>query len=145
MKKIILIITVFFITGCFSHNNSKTETQKWIEYKVKENGLVNFYQIDNNTTIYSKLGTVTYKDNGQIINLKEALENKNITIEDFINKMDIYKQANDGGSKYFVSNKNLSDVEFYLAQCKSTIGIKDIFIDTDKEEILHYCVVEKMK
>ena len=62
---------------------------------------------------------------------------------DFIQKMDLYLQANDGGSSYYVSKDGFTSQKIYLALCNSLPGnggIHDIFIDDNEEDILDYCV-----
>lgn len=150
MKKIVLWIFLFsfVLTGCSNSVNEEIRRINWINKKVSENNLLKLYESEENEVIYSSLSTILYKENNRIIDIKDALEKKQITINDLINKMDLYLTANDGGSLYYASNINFIGKKFYLAKCNSSIkngGIKGIFIDTNEENILHYCVIENEK
>ena len=147
MKKLILgeIISILILTGCSNKVVEQDSSTDWINKKVSENKLIKLYELKENIAIYSKLDTIEYKDNDNIINLKDALEDGKITIDDLISKMNYLNTANDGGSSYYESNDNFIGEKFYLAKCNSLEGnggIKDIFIDTNEENIYNYCVIE---
>ena len=150
MKKIALWIISFtvLLTGCsmrLSDGSEDTRRTNWIDKKVSENNLVKLYESEENYIIYSKLPSIFYKENNVTIDLQAALENHQLTINDLISKLDLYLTSNDGGSLYYESNSNFDGEKFYLAKCNSSAengGIKDIFIDSSKENILHYCVIE---
>lgn len=149
MKKIVLCIIVFTImlTGCstrLNEENEDTRRTNWINKKISENNLIKLYESEDDI-IYSKLDSIFYKENDVIYDLKDALEEQQLTIDDLISKLDLYLTSNDGGSLYYESNSNFIGEKFYLAKCNSSTengGIKSIFIDLSKENILHYCVIE---
>ena len=139
MKKMTLCIIIF---------NEDMKRKNWINKKVSENNLIKLYESEENDVIYSKLSTILYQENGSIIDLKDKKKKKKITIEDLTNKLDLYLTSNDGGSLYYESNTNFVGEKFYLVKCNSSIengGIKSVFTDTNKENILHYCVIENEK
>lgn len=147
MRKIFFIfILIFMVTACNNENLDKTDKSvDWINKKVSERGLIKLYESEDNITIYSKLAKIEYLDNNITFDLQQALEDKKISIDDLIEKLDYLTEANDGGSRYYESNANFLGNKFYLAKCNSLEGnggIKDIFIDTDEESIYDYCVIE---
>jgi len=150
MKKIVLCIFTFtvLLTGCsmsLSEESVDTRRTNWIDKKISENNLIEFYESRDNGIVYSKLATIFYKENSTVFDLQDALENQQLTIDDLISKLDLFMTSNDGGSLYYESNSNFVGEKFYLAKCNSSIengGIKNIFIDLSKENILHYCVIE---
>ncbi len=147
MKKFIIFIIITFITcSCFNtriiENKISIEGKRIVDKKVKKYNLIKLYETDEGIRIYSKMDDVLYSVENKNISLKEELLNKKITIDEFINKLEIFKVANDGGSVFYVSNEKLSSNKFYVAKCNKLLSdgrLKDIFIDTDEERILRYC------
>lgn len=138
MKKIILSMSLLlFICAC-SPKEISTKGNIELSGNKKMDGFYTVYKVDQDTTIYSTFSNTRFKDeNNKVINLKDALEDKIITIENVISNMDNYETSNDGGSMYYKSKNG----NVFLAKCNSLPAngnIKDIFI-TDDEEVLNYC------
>ena len=72
-----------------------------------------------------------------ILELKDALDNKKITIKDIVNQMEYETSLNDGGTLiYNNKNKKISSTDFYLISChayKKNMKeyIEDYYIMTD--------------
>lgn len=134
MKKIILIIMLLFICSC-GLNDVSTKGDIILSGTKKDFYMI--YKVDDRV-VYSTYSNTQFKDeNNNLVDLKEALENKKITIEDVISNMDYYNAANDGGSLFYKSKNG----KVFLAKCNSLPlngNIKDIYI-TDDEEVLNYC------
>lgn len=123
MKKVGLLICLVLLTGCTSKLDSKieiTDNNKDTIIKLQDKSFITKYNV-----LY----------NGK--DLKEALESKEITIEDFINNMQEVSTANDGGSKLYKAtdkNKNL----YYVVACNTKAGDKDIYLSKD-ENVIDNC------
>ena len=123
MKKVGLLICLALLTGCTSKLESKieiTDNNKETVIELQDKSFITKYNV-----LY----------NGK--DIKEALENKEITIEDFINNMQEVSTANDGGSKLYKAtdkNKKL----YYVAACNTTTGDKDIYLSKD-ENVIDNC------
>ena len=102
MKKVGLLICLALLTGCTSKLESKieiTDNNKETVIELQDKSFITKYNV-----LY----------NGK--DIKEALENKEITIEDFINNMQEVSTANDGGSKLYKAtdkNKKLYKINYY--------------------------------
>ena len=123
MKKVGLLICLALLTGCTSKLESKieiTDNNKETVIELQDKSFITKYNV-----LY----------NGK--DIKEALENKEITIEDFISNMQEVSTANDGGSKLYKAtdkNKKL----YYVAACNTTAGDKDIYLSKD-ENVIDNC------
>lgn len=123
MKKVGLLLCLTLLTGCASKLESKIE--------ITDNNKDTIIELQDKSFITKYNVLYNGKD------LKEALENKEITIEDFINNMQEVSTANDGGSKLYKAtdkNKNL----YYVVTCNTKAGDKDIYLSKD-ENVIDNC------
>lgn len=123
MKKVGLLLCLALLTGCTSKLESKIE--------ITDNNKDTIIELQDKSFITKYNVLYNGKD------LKEALENKEITIEDFINNMQEVSTANDGGSKLYKAtdkNKNL----YYVVTCNTKAGDKDIYLSKD-ENVIDNC------
>ena len=143
MKKIFaFLFFMLLICGCSNVEKENIEND-WVLKKVEENNLHLFYTTKDGIHVYSSFEQILFKEREEVFDLKEMLNNETLSINDFIQKMDLYLQANDGGSSYYVSKDGFTSQKIYLALCNSLPGnggIHDIFIDDNEEDILDYCV-----
>ncbi len=146
MKKIItLTLILLLLTGCKAKHLLIISDEKYPN-------LLEIYKINEKTTIYSEFA-INYHSSKGIISLHDALANKNITIEEIIDKMELVNAINDGGSisfKYEVKMNNLANQNFYLVSCKKLNNEysddklyqnENIYISSSKDSysIFDYC------
>lgn len=145
MKKILLILFILLIAGC-----SKQKTILFFEGQKLNDDFAKIYQLDEKNAIYSMYTEVKYIDkSGNKIDLGKALEEKLITIDEIVKKMEYVAALNDGGTIYYsydVKNNNLANINFNLLNCDTRvvdnqtgeyIYIKNIYL-SDKD-IVDYC------
>ncbi|MCI9279609.1 MAG: hypothetical protein HFJ02_02270 [Bacilli bacterium] len=88
-----------------------------------ENDFIKIYQIDKENSIYSMFTENDYIDEkNNKMDLAEALEKGVISIEEILEKMEVYGALNDGGTlkyKYQKDEKKLANIDFFIYKCKS--------------------------
>lgn len=135
----LLVIMVMILAGC----NKKDILP--VDDNVVDDSFTMITKLENGRTVYSEFSENYYiDDDGNKIDLKEALENNYISMDEIIKNMELMDSMNDGGSALYKAKDNsLNDTnELYLASCNSLEGnggIKDIFIGND-ETIIDNCV-----
>ncbi len=135
----LLVIMVMILTGCKEKNILS------VEGNVVDDSFTMITKLEDGRTVYSEFSENYYiDDDGNKVDLKEALENNSISMNEIIASMELVDSMNDGGSAlYKAKGNNLNDTnELYLASCNSLEGnggIKDIFIGND-ETIIDNCV-----
>lgn len=135
----LLVIMVMILAGC----NKKDILP--VDDNVVDDSFTMITKLENGRTVYSEFSENYYiDDDGNKIDLKEALENNYISMDEIIKNMELVDSMNDGGSALYKAKDNsLNDTnELYLASCNSLEGnggIKDIFIGND-ETIIDNCV-----
>lgn len=135
----LLVIMVMILAGC----NKKDILP--VDDNVVDDSFILITKLENGRTVYSEFSENYYiDDDGNKIDLKEALENNYISMDEIIKNMELVDSMNDGGSALYKAKDNsLNDTnELYLASCNSLEGnggIKDIFIGND-ETIIDNCV-----
>lgn len=139
MKKKLLGILFFGIllismTGCNGQeltNNNTTEIKETFNIK---------HTLDDGRNIYFAFN-IPYNNNY----LHEAFANNEITLDEFINKLDFVSGSNDGGSKLYKYNKDdkiFGDEDFYTIACNSYMNIKDIFVAENVSSLTNKCVTD---
>lgn len=127
----LLVIMVMILTGCKEKNILS------VDGNVVDDSFIMITKLEDGRTVYSEFSENYYIDNdGKKIDLKEALENNSVSMNEIIASMEYVTSMNDGGSAlYKAKGNNLNDTkELYLASCNSLEGnggIKDIFIGND--------------
>ena len=132
MKKTLLIIFIYSVillelTGC--SNNSELEEFK-ISYTLNDGRLINFAYDPkyNDTTVSNAI-------------LKGELISK-----DFINSLEYLDGLKDGGSKIYKYDSKINDgygnIDFYVIECNSLDGIKDIYVAKYKNSLMDKCTIE---
>ena len=135
----LIVIMVMILAGC----NKKDILP--VEGNVVDDSFTMITKLENGRTVYSEFSENYYiDDDGNKIDLKEALENNYISIDEIIKNMECVDSMNDGGSTLYKAKGNSlnNTKELYLASCNSLEGnggIKDIFIGND-ETIIDNCV-----
>ena len=135
----LIVIMVMILAGC-----NKRDILS-VEGNVVDDSFTMITKLENGRTVYSEFSENYYiDDDGNKIDLKEALENNYISMDEIIKNMELMDSMNDGGSALYKAKGNsLNDTnELYLASCNSLEGnggIKDIFIGND-ETIIDNCV-----
>lgn len=77
--------------------------------------------------------------------LFDALTNKKITIEDFLNKLDYIDSLKDGGSRIYKYSKNkmkFGKENFYVIACNSLDDIHDIYIAKNMDSLDDKCSIK---
>ena len=135
----LLVIMVMILAGC----NKKDILS--VDGNVVDDSFTMITKLENGRTVYSEFSENYYiDDDGNKIDLKEALENNYISMDEIIKNMEWLDSMNDGGSALYKAKGNSLNGtnELYLASCNSLEGnggIKDIFIGND-ETIIDNCV-----
>lgn len=135
----LLVIMVMILAGCNEKNILS------VDGNVVDDSFTMITKLENGRTVYSEFSENYYiDDDGNKIDLKEALENNYISIDEIIKNMECVDSMNDGGSTLYKAKGNSlnNTKELYLASCNSLEGnggIKDIFIGND-ETIIDNCV-----
>lgn len=73
------------------------------------------------------------------------ITNNNLTIEKFISNLSLIANLKDGGSKIYKYNKNkkiYGNDEFYVIQCNSIDGIKDVYVAKYRENLNDKCSIK---
>lgn len=84
---------------------------------------------------------IPYKDNG----LSYALSYNEISIDNFINKLNYVDALNDGGSKLYQYKKNkkiFGNDDFYVIVCNSLDGINNIYVAKKRETLDNKCSIK---
>ena len=116
-----------------------------VDDNVVDDSFTMITKLENGRTVYSEFSENYYiDDDGNKIDLKEALENNYISMDEIIKNMELMDSMNDGGSVIYKAKDNILNgtKDLYLASCNSLEGnggIKDIFIGND-ENIGDNCV-----
>ncbi len=132
-----IILALLSVTGC-QKKEEPPELTKSNTYKE----MYELYQKEDGTLVYASFANPTYLENKVAKNLKQALENKEITLEEFLDKLTLMDAANDGGSLFYETNDQISNEKYYVAKCnsmKENGGIHDTFIVKDKAMVYQYC------
>lgn len=128
-KFIMLLCCIFVLNGC--------NKQDLLEDDVRED--FNNSYILNDGRIISFTFDVLYNDSS----LYELFVHNEITIDEFINKLDFTSDMNDGGSKlykYNNDNKIFGKEDFYVLVCNSYMNIDDVFIVKNISNLTNKCV-----
>lgn len=75
----------------------------------------------------------------------DEITNDKLTIEEFISNLSLIDKLKDGGSKLYKYNKNkkiYGNEEFYVLECNSIDGIKDIYAAKYKENLDDKCSIK---
>ena len=128
MKKIsIVILLMLLITGC--NNNSKSEKLLDFSQEKSSKNFAEIYSFEDGRKIYSEFANIEFIINeNESVNLKDALNQNKISIDDIINKMTYQDSLNDGGSVvyyYSIKDNNLANKDFYLVKCHNIIENKN--------------------
>ena len=138
----LIVIMVMILAGC----NKKDILP--VDDNVVDDSFIMITKLENGRTVYSEFSENYYiDDDGNKIDLKEALENNYISMDEIIKNMELMDSMNDGGSVIYKAKDNILNgtKDLYLASCNSLEGnggIKDIFIGND-ENIGDNCVKKK--
>lgn len=135
----VLIVIAFLLTGC-----KNQQYQLKMGEAIENNQLIEIYSYSDNQKIYSSFKEIQFQKGRKILSLKEALDKKEIAIEDIIADMELKAEANDGGSLWYQflrTERNLANKDFILVKCNSLEingNNKNIYIGNN-EKILDYC------
>lgn len=126
---IMLLCCIFVLNGC--------NKQDLLEDDVRED-FNNSYILNDGRIIFFTFD-VLYNDSS----LYELFVHNEITIDDFINKLDFTSDMNDGGSKLYKYNRNnkiFGNDDFYVLVCNSYMNIDDIFVSKNISSLTNKCV-----
>lgn len=117
-------------SSCAIKNEEDYSEEKFMIGNTLDDGRVIHFAFD-----------VPYGENG----LSSALSDKDITIEEFIDKLDYISTLRDGGSniyKYNRINKEFGTENFYVIECNSLDNIKDIYVAKYKKNLEDKCTIK---
>lgn len=139
MKKICLLLLLILLFGCSKQNDE--EYNMILNVSELTNDFVKIYELGNNSILYSEFKNIYYlpsDEKNNKIDLKNALEEKTVNIDEIISKLELVDELNDGGSKLYISSNNISNIDFYLARCNKIDGNKNIYISLN-ENVIEKC------
>ena len=131
-------IIILNITGCTIKNSEQNNEQSDKELFLIGNTL------DDGRIISFTFDVPYFKNNNESY-ISEALINNEITIDEFINKLDYIDSIKDGGSKLYQYNKNkriFGNENFYVMVCNSLDNVKDIFVAKNKDILHNICTLK---
>ncbi len=85
---------------------------------------------------------ITYLENGKTKYLHDEIFNNNLSIDDFVSKLNLIKEFKDGGSKLYEYDKRkkyYGDEDFYVIVCNNISGDNNIYVSKYKETINEVC------
>lgn len=127
---LIFIILLLIFTGC---NNTKNKQEKFLIGNTLDDGRIIHFTFD-----------IPYKGDS----LSLAFSNKEISIDEFISKLEYIDTLKDGGSRLYKYDKNTKLVNdfgndnFYVIVCNSIDNIKDIYVAKYKESLNDKCSIK---
>lgn len=130
-KKITNLLICLALIVCMSGCEEKTDKT------IPKEDFVIGHTLDDGRYITFTLD-VPYKETS----LGDALMNNDLTIDEFISKLELVDTLKDGGSKLYKYNKIKSEFgmnDFFVINCNSLDGIKDIFVAKHKENLMDKC------
>jgi len=133
-KLLVIIIYCILILGISGCKNNNTELSKNNETFIIGHTL-------DDERLISFTFDVPY-NNGY---LSEAIIHNEITIDEFISRLNLISSMNDGGSKlykYNKVNKVFGNKDFYVIVCNSYAGIKDIFVAKNINSLNDKCTIK---
>lgn len=134
LKTLISIILLIGITGC------TTQEEKQLNKTNHQEKFMLGHTLDDGRVIHFTFDVPYNSDS-----LHNAIVNKDITIDEFLNQLNYLSMENDGGSKLYKYNKNqktFGDEDFYVISCNSIDNIKDIYVAKYLESINDKCLLK---
>lgn len=128
-KLFLLILIIFLISGCAIVKEAEEKD---------EDSYQNVVTLNDGRRVYATFD-VKYKRDS----LMTLLRNQEISIDEFIQKLDLVDTMKDGGSKLYKYTDDLvfSGLNsFYVLSCNSLDNIKDIFIAKNKDDLNNLCI-----
>lgn len=103
-----------------------------------------YYPMDDKDVYLYCLNSIKIHDGGNLLELKNYLQNHPNEIENMIAEMEIVGQFEDGGSILYRDNGKLSKNGFAILKCATLTGSKDIYIGPkDMEFKKDFCPVKE--
>ena len=136
MKILLTSILLLSLTGC---SNELKEYKQVLEVsELKESLPSKYYKIDDDTTIYSNYDSIKYNSK----ELKDILQNKELSVQEITKKMILKAEANDGGSKYYQDG----DVSVIVCNSFEENGNNhNIYIGYKQEDVVSVCSIDVKK
>ena len=122
-----IMILIICLSGCEEKKENATPQEDFMIGHTLDDGRYIAFTLD-----------VPYKDTS----LGDALMNNDLTVDGFLSKLELVDTLKDGGSKLYKYNKVRSEFgmnDFYVMNCNSLDGIKDIFVAKHKENLMDKC------
>jgi len=135
-KRLGLVLCLFIIlllSVVLMINSNKTLKIEASGQKFNESFTI-IYEYDDEVKVYSQFTEVYVYLKNDKVKLSSALSDGIITMDNIIMKSDSFIEANDGGTKTYIFNKEKLSVVY----CKTLDGINDIYI-TDINEYDGVC------
>lgn len=131
MKKLSILLGLFIllISGCANVENEGKKDEKFFS------GIT----LDDGRIVHATF-SVKYENNF----LFDLLSDNTLKVEDFLAKLELVSTLNDGGSKLYKYNKDMSFSgigEYYVLNCNSVDSVKDIFIAQDEKNLGDLCSI----
>lgn len=130
MKKGAVLLAMSLMAGCAIVKNEVPTEEKFM------NGIT----LDDGRIVYTAFD-VKYNN----AYLMELLRDKEINIDDYINKLEMVEEYRDGGTKLYKYNEKLKFSglgEYYVLNCNSLDNIKNVYIAKNKDNLEDLCALK---
>ena len=134
MKKVInfliCLMLIIGIAGCGNKRMEQTENEKFTTVNTLDDGRKIYFALD-----------IPYRDS----NLSMSFTNNDISVDEFLNKLEYIDTWKDGGSKVYKYNKSnevFGNDNFYVVACNSMDNIKDIYVAKHLESLSDLCSIK---
>ena len=127
---IALVILVLIIFKIIVSNKNDTGWENILKNNYQKESFMIGHTLNDGRVIHFTFNVPYIVDNENSY-VAESLSNSKLTIDDFMLGLDYVDIWMDGGSKIYKYNKNkkiYGNEEFYVVQCNSIDGIKDIYV-----------------
>ncbi len=134
MKKVInfliCLMLIIGMAGCGNKRMEQTENEKFTTVNTLDDGRKIYFALD-----------IPYRDS----NLSMSFTNNDISVDEFLNKLEYIDTWKDGGSKVYKYNKSnevFGNDNFYVVACNSMDNIKDIYVAKHLESLSDLCSIK---
>lgn len=141
---IALVILVLIIFKIIVSNKNDAGWEDILKNNYEKESFMISHTLNDGRVIHFTFNVPYIVDNENSY-VAESLSNSKLTIDDFMLGLDYVDIWMDGGSKIYKYNKNkkiYGNEEFYVVQCNSIDGIKDIYVAKYRESLNDKCSIK---
>ena len=145
----IIAIIIFLIFNGINIQENKPNNSKLEIAGCQKEEIRLYYELSNKNIYTYDIELIRVNQNGKYVELKDILSKNENYIEEFIENMEYVDILRDGGTKVYKNNNiiyidNFGHKEgFYLYECNTLDGSKDIYIGSEKlKDYNEICMVK---